>query len=671
MIPYSWSTIGYMGHNGLTAAKGRIFAYATYPDFALVAKNQEIHDNAYVRLGAEPTALGLIHKLNRDWLAAFEATTGKTLWIWRSESLHDNKQARAGKGSRASVPAVIGDILVVRAISGTYGIAAASGEQLWHRDKSVFRLHHGKVNSDVSPVIARGLAILVDSHTGNLIALDPADGSERWRTNAVAAIRAIPSVVILDEKEYLLCATAKMGKNTLPEKTRLIDPSDGSVLWVSDVFGYTNAPLVVSGNIVLGNGIRGAKKDKDHRVAAARVRLKGLEKLWQRDEVHFPSDRHMVIADSSHCNIDSRDTGLHCLDLATGATVRREPHIYRTGHCSHNWTWMVATDDRVFTSAGRLYSNGASGFEALPGRLTIEPAGGYTQQAIPAVVDGVVFMRMQGSIAAFDLRKSKNHAVRQVVLQAKDVVPGQPDDKNDLTLILRDNGRTAATIAAEWSPLVHASLRPNAWLFDDSHAQQRSVALTPGFTFEADRISGDTDLRLSYNREHWTLEARKGPDGWTGTWTRRAKPLATVWKPSGTIHGRIIKPGPEQGRLVNLALEKGIAGTPLQHQAPDQYCDIALHLVNGKIASAYAYSGKSNTKPWEVDPSGLAVEGDRIHGSVIVIIRNDQYKPVNPDGGATAAKYEIDITIDGANFQGTYTGQVGIPWERSGPIRSP
>ena len=107
-------------------------------------------------------------------LAAFDATTGKTLWS-KSSRIHgwfgwgDKKRKDA---TYAGGPAVSGDLLAVGTLDGhVYGVNAKDGSPRWQAE----------LDSEVlaSPVIANDL-VVVRTEDGRVYGLDAATGKRRW-----------------------------------------------------------------------------------------------------------------------------------------------------------------------------------------------------------------------------------------------------------------------------------------------------------------------------------------------------------------------------------------------------------------------------------------------------------------------------------------------------------
>ncbi|RCS30695.1 outer membrane protein assembly factor BamB [Rhodanobacter denitrificans] len=107
-------------------------------------------------------------------LAAFDASSGKTLWS-KSSSTHgwfgwgDKKRKDA---MYAGGPAVNGDLLAVGTLDGhVYGVNAKDGSPRWEVE----------VNSEVlaSPVVVDNL-VVVRTSDGRVYALDAANGERRW-----------------------------------------------------------------------------------------------------------------------------------------------------------------------------------------------------------------------------------------------------------------------------------------------------------------------------------------------------------------------------------------------------------------------------------------------------------------------------------------------------------
>ena len=98
--------------------------------------------------------------------------------------------------------------------------------------------------------------------------------------------------------------------------------------------------------------------------------------------------------------------------------------------------------------------------------------------------------------------------------------------------------------------------------------------------------------------------------------------------------------------------------------------------ADGKVLRALASSGRTNTQPWEVDPSELQVKDGKLTGALTVIVRDDQYGDMHfdraraqmrkaGDGSPLALRYELTVPSSG---NGTFEGTVGVAWETTGEV---
>jgi len=84
----------------------------------------------------------------------------------------------------------------------------------------------------------------------------------------------------------------------------------------------------------------------------------GAKKLWQNDSIHYQQARCTSVAKDGFAYLDSRITGFSTLDMKSGKLLGQHPHIYHMSQGSHNWTWHIATNDRVLTSGVLMFSDG-------------------------------------------------------------------------------------------------------------------------------------------------------------------------------------------------------------------------------------------------------------------------------------------------------------------------
>jgi len=296
----------------------------------------------------------------------------------------------------------------------------------------------GGWSRDLSPVVIGGVLIFHVYPDTTLVALDPESGKELWRHEKVCGWDAVPTKVVLGGKEYIITACGvdirtKGGEED--ERLVLIEPRSGKILWQDRRMGKTGVALAVWKDLVCGNvtkglsGAEGKGVDDKMRAGCFRVSLGGAERLWTADAVHYPPHRATPVAHGGHFYIDSRITGFSCLEAATGSLVGSHPHIYEMTGGDHNWTWHVATNNRLITSGLLMFSTGEEGFRRLPGRLSLALVGGYMCPVKPAIADGRLFVRTLDKLVCYDLRRPQGETVSTIMLRFKEpFVPRSPSE---------------------------------------------------------------------------------------------------------------------------------------------------------------------------------------------------------------------------------------------------
>lgn len=216
-----------------------------------------------------PTVVdGVLYANSTDGkLAAFDATSGKTLWS-KSSRTHgwfgwgDKKRKDA---MYAGGPVVSGDLLVVGTLDGhVYGVNAKDGSPRWEAELDTQVL--------VSPVIA-GDQVIVRGSNGRVYALDAATGERRWvydqgnvpllSVRGNGALLVANGVVFFGSDDGLLVALRQDNGTKLWEqrlasgegRTEIdrLDDADGAIL----IDGSTLYGAAYHGNLVAVDGPSG------------------------------------------------------------------------------------------------------------------------------------------------------------------------------------------------------------------------------------------------------------------------------------------------------------------------------------------------------------------------------------------------------------------------------
>ncbi len=195
---------------------------------------------------------------------ALEPKDGKPLWEHKYEVEKlpkGNTPVKGGKSGPQATPCVTGGRVIAVGYTGRVSaVEAAIGKVLWEKELTTdFAAVSPEFGFAGSPV---PLGQLVLIPTGGkkgpaLVALDPADGSEKWRTGDDAASCATPQVVTLCGVEQVV----HLSRNKLSGYS----PADGSELWSFKLplEGLTNvpSPLVLPDDriVISGQGMKGMK----------------------------------------------------------------------------------------------------------------------------------------------------------------------------------------------------------------------------------------------------------------------------------------------------------------------------------------------------------------------------------------------------------------------------
>lgn len=140
-------------------------------------------------------------------------------------------QADAGTGTSAArlviaEPVVAGKrVFTIDAANEVSAFDMESGRNLWRRELTV----KGGDQDHMSGGLAFGEGLLFSAAGfGHVVALNPADGTVRWRTDVSGPVRAAPAV-----------SGGRVFVVTVDNKTHALDAEDGKILWSHDALTET------------------------------------------------------------------------------------------------------------------------------------------------------------------------------------------------------------------------------------------------------------------------------------------------------------------------------------------------------------------------------------------------------------------------------------------------
>ena len=144
---------------------------------------------------------------------------------------------------------------------------------------------------------------------------------------------------------------------------------------------------------------------KLQRIGGVKISNKGAKLIWKSDKVHPASYRQMSIANHGVYYSDSRVSGFTATDISTGELLKKYPSIYEFSDVSHNWSWQIASNNRIITEGILMFDTADKRLKISRDRLGNSVAGGYLSPTKPAIADGRLIFRMDDKLVCFDLRK--------------------------------------------------------------------------------------------------------------------------------------------------------------------------------------------------------------------------------------------------------------------------
>lgn len=315
---------------------------------------------------------------------ALDPKDGRLLWEHKYAMVglpKGDTPVKGGKSGPQGTPCVTGGRVIAVGYTGRVSaLDAATGKVLWEKELTAdFAAVSPEFGFAGSPVpLGKLVLIPAGGKKGPaLVALDPADGSEKWRTGDDAASCATPRVVTLGGVEQVV----HLSRNRLSGYS----PKDGDELWSFKLPfpGETNvpSPLVLSGDRVLvsGQGTKGMRllkvaKDGEKfavtevwkadpeffycnwqvvgdavygssRAGFVAVSLKDGEVLWE-DKTW--KDANVLLADGVPLVLNAKGRLARCQFTDTG--VKEESGFAATGRA---WTPPSAVGDRVYLRDGK------------------------------------------------------------------------------------------------------------------------------------------------------------------------------------------------------------------------------------------------------------------------------------------------------------------------------
>lgn len=357
---------------------------------------------------AGPAVVGdrliLFHRVkNRETVEAMDANTGKTIWTFDYPTSYRDDFG-FDEGPRA-VPVIAGERVFTHGADGMlHGIDLASGKMLWSVDtRKVFDAPKGYFGVASSPVVdgnrvlvnvggTKGLGPPKPGEGGGIVAFDAASGKTLWTATS-------------DEPSYSAPIVADIGgQHTGVFFTRTglvaVDPANGKVLyqyrWRSRQAASVNAatPIVTGDKIFLSSSYSTG-------AVLLQVANNSVKPIWSGDESMSNHYSTSVLKDGYLYGFDGRQEfgqTLRCVELATGK-VMWNVDGFGAG------TLLVAGETLVIMRESGELALAPASPKAFRFNARAQLIKGVVR-AYPALANGRYYVRNDGQLAAFDLRKT-------------------------------------------------------------------------------------------------------------------------------------------------------------------------------------------------------------------------------------------------------------------------
>ena len=352
-------------------------------------------------LAGVAVAGGTVYAFDRvggqERLAAFDALTGKPRWkpaTWQSSY----RDTIAGDDGPRCIPVVKGDRVYAYGAAGTLAcINTKDGKIVWSRDLVTdYQADLGYFGAGSTPLV-EGPTVIVNvggqKAQAGVVGLAAESGKELWKSVPDTASYSSPVAVTVDGTRHVLCITRL--------KLVSLDPSNGKVRFEFP-FGQRGPtvnganPVVVKDHVFAtasyGIGSTFAKISKDH-----------ADAKWEGDEILSSQYTTSVLHGAYLYGIDGRqDQGvasLKCFDPVTRKTAwTADGFGMATLILADNKLVCMKTDGTL-----TLVAASPKAYEELATAKLFNA----TCRGLPALSNGLLYVRDTQTLKCFDLRPSK------------------------------------------------------------------------------------------------------------------------------------------------------------------------------------------------------------------------------------------------------------------------
>jgi outer membrane protein assembly factor BamB len=336
--------------------------------------------------------LSMVRRPQQETIAAFDASTGTTIWEYTYPSATGDLNLSEGAGPH-STPLIVGNLLYTASSrSEVFALEKATGKLVWSHDmvKEFGAKQDGRGYS-ASPILYRDMVILpAGAPDAAVIAFNQKTGAVAWKGGNFPTGPASPILINVDGQDQLVVS----GANEIVG----VDPTNGNVLWQhphktewglnisTPVWGSDNLLLV---SAAYNNGTRLLK------LAQAGGKTKVEEKWYQnRMRVHIGT----IIRLGDYAVGSSGDFGpcpTVAIDIATGNILWQNREFARSTFLYGDNKLIVIDED----------GNIGLAVPSRQGLKVLAKAPVLTNRAwtVPTLVGTTLYVRDRKSMAAYQL----------------------------------------------------------------------------------------------------------------------------------------------------------------------------------------------------------------------------------------------------------------------------
>jgi len=337
-------------------------------------------------------AQGLVYTIeqrrDREVVAAYDLRSGLQHWEHGWPGLF--QESMGGPGPRATPTWSDGKLYPLGALGELQALNAGNGELLWRRnileDAGVGNLTWGMSGA---PLVDDGKVIVFPGGRNNksVIAYNAADGSIAWTAQDDQGGYASPQLATLGGKRQLLYFSGKriMG----------LDPANGSLLWEHP--WYSNNDINSAQPIQVDDDHLWVSSSYGHGSELLKIVPQSdrfaVEVVWEKNSMRNKFNSS-VLRDGYIYGLD--ESIMACIDVMTGERK------WKGGRYGYGQLLLAGEHIVVLTESGEVVLVKATpeGHEEL---AMFEALEGKTWN-VPAIADGILLVRNQTEMAAYDLR---------------------------------------------------------------------------------------------------------------------------------------------------------------------------------------------------------------------------------------------------------------------------